>query len=131
MPLLPPGPGNTSSSGRAPPRALGAGLVDRIHARSGGNAFFVEELAAATTSGLDGQLPPNLRDTLYVEGAHRQVLAALLGVGGAQRRNEGLPLVGGADLIVQHAVQLLWRKDLDTVVGGRALRHGGWNEALG
>ena len=41
-----------------------AGLADRIHARSGGNAFFVEELAAATTSGLDGQLPPNLRDTL-------------------------------------------------------------------
>jgi predicted ATPase len=41
-----------------------AGLVDRIHARSGGNAFFVEELAAAAASGLDGELPPNLRDTL-------------------------------------------------------------------
>jgi DNA-binding CsgD family transcriptional regulator/tetratricopeptide (TPR) repeat protein len=38
-----------------------AELAERIHARSGGNAFFVEELAAATT---DGDLPPSLRDTL-------------------------------------------------------------------
>ena len=44
-------------------------LVDRIHARSGGNAFFVEELAAAARGapapgGLEGELPPSLRDTL-------------------------------------------------------------------
>jgi DNA-binding CsgD family transcriptional regulator len=38
------------------------GLVERIHARSGGNAFFVEELAAS--AGADGDLPPSLRDTL-------------------------------------------------------------------
>ena len=38
-----------------------AELAERIHARSGGNAFFVEELAAAAT---DGELPPSLRDTL-------------------------------------------------------------------
>jgi DNA-binding CsgD family transcriptional regulator len=37
-------------------------LVERIHARSGGNAFFVEELAAS--AGADGDLPPSLRDTL-------------------------------------------------------------------
>jgi predicted ATPase len=45
----------------APPAA---GLADRIHARSGGNAFFVEELAATATAGADGELPPSLRDTL-------------------------------------------------------------------
>jgi tetratricopeptide (TPR) repeat protein len=39
-----------------------AELVDRIHARSGGNAFFVEELAASADA--DGDLPPSLRDTL-------------------------------------------------------------------
>jgi predicted ATPase len=44
--------------------APAARLVERVHARSGGNAFFVEELAAAAASGLDGELPPNLRDTL-------------------------------------------------------------------
>jgi DNA-binding CsgD family transcriptional regulator/tetratricopeptide (TPR) repeat protein len=38
-----------------------ADLAERIHARSGGNAFFVEELAAAAA---DGDLPPSLRDTL-------------------------------------------------------------------
>jgi DNA-binding CsgD family transcriptional regulator len=38
-----------------------AELAERIHARSGGNAFFVEELAAAAA---DGELPPSLRDTL-------------------------------------------------------------------
>jgi DNA-binding CsgD family transcriptional regulator/tetratricopeptide (TPR) repeat protein len=38
-----------------------AELAERIHARSGGNAFFVEELAAACA---DGELPPSLRDTL-------------------------------------------------------------------
>jgi DNA-binding CsgD family transcriptional regulator len=51
--------------------APAARFVDRIHARSGGNAFFVEELAAAASArgapapgGLDGELPPSLRDTL-------------------------------------------------------------------
>jgi DNA-binding CsgD family transcriptional regulator len=43
----------------APPPAE---LVERIHARSGGNAFFVEELAA--TDAADGELSPSLRDTL-------------------------------------------------------------------
>ena len=43
----------------APPPAE---LVERIHARSGGNAFFVEELAA--TAAADGELSPSLRDTL-------------------------------------------------------------------
>jgi DNA-binding CsgD family transcriptional regulator/tetratricopeptide (TPR) repeat protein len=43
----------------APPAAE---LAERIHARSGGNAFFVEELAA--TAATDGELSPSLRDTL-------------------------------------------------------------------
>ena len=60
-----------------------AWFVERIHARSGGNAFFVEELAAAArgapaasargglassgpapSGGVNGELPPSLRDTL-------------------------------------------------------------------
>ncbi|HEX3213829.1 MAG TPA: AAA family ATPase, partial [Actinomycetota bacterium] len=40
-----------------------AELAERIHARSGGNAFFVEELAA-TAGGAERELPPSLRDTL-------------------------------------------------------------------
>jgi DNA-binding CsgD family transcriptional regulator/tetratricopeptide (TPR) repeat protein len=45
--------------------APAAELVERIHARSGGNAFFVEELAATAAGGrADGELPPSLRDTL-------------------------------------------------------------------
>ncbi len=40
-----------------------AELAGRIHARSGGNAFFVEELAA-TAGGAERELPPSLRDTL-------------------------------------------------------------------
>ena len=47
--------------GRAPEHSL----VERLHARSGGNALFAEELLAA---GLDGRgsLPPTLRDALMV-----------------------------------------------------------------
>ncbi|HEX3201219.1 MAG TPA: AAA family ATPase, partial [Actinomycetes bacterium] len=41
-----------------------AQLTERIHARSDGNAFFVEELAATAAAGADGELPPSLRDTL-------------------------------------------------------------------
>jgi DNA-binding CsgD family transcriptional regulator len=41
-----------------------AELTERIHARSGGNAFFVEELAATAAAEDDGELPPSLRDTL-------------------------------------------------------------------
>ena len=44
----------------APPPAE---LAERIHARSGGNAFFVEELAADRRPA-DGELSPSLRDTL-------------------------------------------------------------------
>jgi DNA-binding CsgD family transcriptional regulator len=48
----------TGIQGAPPP----AELVERIHARSGGNAFFVEELAA--TAATDGELSQSLRDTL-------------------------------------------------------------------
>ncbi len=45
-------------------RPLDASLIESIHARSGGNAFFAEELLAAV--GADGttELPPTLRDVL-------------------------------------------------------------------
>ena len=40
-------------------------VVDRIHARSGGNPFFTEQLLAAAADGLDDrELPPLLRDVL-------------------------------------------------------------------
>ena len=39
-------------------------VVDRIYARSEGNAFFAEELLAATLRGEEGELPPTLRDVL-------------------------------------------------------------------
>jgi DNA-binding CsgD family transcriptional regulator/tetratricopeptide (TPR) repeat protein len=45
---------------QAPDRAL----VDRLYARSEGNAFFTEELLAASADG--GELPPSLRDALLM-----------------------------------------------------------------
>jgi DNA-binding CsgD family transcriptional regulator len=49
---------------------LDAALVESIHARSGGNAFFAEELLVA--AGEDGrrELPPTLRDVLLARIAH-------------------------------------------------------------
>jgi predicted ATPase len=45
--------------------APAAAIVDRIHARSGGNPFFAEQLVAAAGDGLDDrELPPLLRDVL-------------------------------------------------------------------
>ncbi len=45
-------------------RDLDAGLLESIHARSGGNAFFAEELLAAAGDDGRAQLPSNLRDVL-------------------------------------------------------------------
>ncbi len=44
--------------------APAAGLVDEVFERAQGNPFYTEELVAASASGLGGQLPPTLRDTL-------------------------------------------------------------------
>ncbi len=43
---------------------LDGALIESIHARSGGNAFFAEELLVATGDAIDGELPPTLRDVL-------------------------------------------------------------------
>ncbi|HEY7132264.1 MAG TPA: AAA family ATPase, partial [Candidatus Limnocylindrales bacterium] len=43
---------------------LPASLVESIHARSGGNAFFAEELLAASGEDCETDLPPTLRDVL-------------------------------------------------------------------
>jgi tetratricopeptide (TPR) repeat protein len=64
-----------------------ARLTKRIHDRSGGNAFFVEELAATATAGADGKLPPSLRDTLLarielLSEPTQQVLRAVATAGG-------------------------------------------------
>ena len=51
----------------APP---GADLVERVHARTGGNPFFAEQLVAAADEGLDErELPPLLRDVLLARVA--------------------------------------------------------------
>ena len=70
-------------------RPVPAELADRIHARSGGNAFFVEELAAVAGRGgrADGELPPSLRDTLLARvellGEPAQQVLAVVAVAGA------------------------------------------------
>jgi DNA-binding CsgD family transcriptional regulator len=71
----------TGILGAPPP----AGLAERIHVRSGGNAFFVEELAAA--AGKDQELPRSLRDTLLARiellpEPTQQVLRAASAAGG-------------------------------------------------
>src|SRR2546423_7628802 len=50
-------------------REVDPALVDSIHGRSGGNAFFTEELLLA--AGTDGttELPPTLRDVLLARVA--------------------------------------------------------------
>jgi DNA-binding CsgD family transcriptional regulator len=66
-----------------------AELAERIHTRSGGNAFFVEELAAAAVTGAraDGELPPSLRDTLLARiellAEPTQQVLAVVAVAGA------------------------------------------------
>jgi DNA-binding CsgD family transcriptional regulator/tetratricopeptide (TPR) repeat protein len=76
-----------------------AELATRIHARSGGNAFFVEELAAAAASGSDGELAPSLRDTLMARiellGDPTQQVLAVAGAAGARVEHELLAGVAG------------------------------------
>jgi DNA-binding CsgD family transcriptional regulator/tetratricopeptide (TPR) repeat protein len=76
-----------------------AGLAKRIHARSGGNAFFVEELAA--TAAADGELPPSLRDTLLARiellGEPAQQVLAVAAAAGGRVEHELLSEVAAAD----------------------------------
>jgi DNA-binding CsgD family transcriptional regulator/tetratricopeptide (TPR) repeat protein len=80
----------------APPPA---GLAERIHARSGGNAFFVEELAA--TAAADGELPPSLRDTLLARiellGEPAQQVLAVAAAAGGRVEHELLAEVAAID----------------------------------
>jgi len=82
-----------------------AELAARIHARSGGNAFFVEELLA-TAAGADGELPPSLRDTLLARiellAEPTQQVLAVAAAAGARVEHELLAEVAGvpeADLL--------------------------------
>src|SRR5829696_2737863 len=82
-----------------------AELAARIHARSGGNAFFVEELLA-TAAGADGELPPSLRDTLLARiellAEPTQQVLAVVAAAGARVEHELLAEVAGvpeADLL--------------------------------
>ena len=63
-----------------------AALVDRIHARSGGNPYFVEELYRWERSGAAGQLPRTLTETLIAQVAAlsdaSQAMLGIVAVGG-------------------------------------------------
>ena len=50
-------------------RELDAGLIESIHARAGGNAFFAEELLAAAGEDGRSELPATLRDVLLARVA--------------------------------------------------------------
>jgi DNA-binding CsgD family transcriptional regulator/tetratricopeptide (TPR) repeat protein len=75
-----------------------AELAARIHARSGGNAFFVEELAASVP-GADGELPPSLRDTLLARiellGDPAQQVLRVAAAAGARVEHDLLAEVAG------------------------------------
>jgi len=82
-------------------------LTERIHARSDGNAFFVEELAATAAAGADGELPPSLRDTLLARiellAEPTQQVLGTVAVGAAAVADPLLAEVAGlpdADLLV-------------------------------
>ncbi|HLO36641.1 MAG TPA: AAA family ATPase, partial [Candidatus Deferrimicrobium sp.] len=51
-------------------RDLDAALVESIHVRSGGNAFFAEELLVAAEEDAGSELPRTLRDVLLARIAH-------------------------------------------------------------
>jgi DNA-binding CsgD family transcriptional regulator len=80
-----------------------AELAARIHARSGGNAFFVEELAAVADAGghADGELPPSLRDTLLARiellGEPTQQVLLVAAAAGARVGHDLLAEVAGMD----------------------------------
>ena len=82
-------------------RPVPAELAERIHARSGGNAFFVEELAAVAGRGgqADGELPRSLRDTLLARvdllGEPAQQVLAVAGAAGARVEHDLLAEVAG------------------------------------
>ena len=77
---------------------VAARLARRIHARSGGNAFFVEELAAAPT-GAGGELPPSLRDTVLARiellGEAAQQVLRVAAAAGARVDHDLLAEVAG------------------------------------
>ena len=73
----------TEIMGNPPPAAV----LERIHARSEGNPFFAEELAAAMSAERDpGRVPPSLRDIL---------LGRLAGLSSEARRVLGIVAVAG------------------------------------
>jgi DNA-binding CsgD family transcriptional regulator len=95
------------------------GLVARLHERSEGNAFFAEELIAASAEG-DGPLPSSLRDvlTLRLEALPDDARTVLCAAAAAGRRSghrllaavAGLPedaLLDGLRAAVAHHVLVL------------------------
>lgn len=76
-----------------------AGLVERIRSRSEGNAFFTEELLAATAT--DGPLPETLRDVLFARTSSltdaAQKLLQVASVAGGPVDAQLLQLVMDAD----------------------------------
>jgi tetratricopeptide (TPR) repeat protein len=87
--------------GAAPPAAM----VDRVFARSEGNAFFVEELVAAGMGAADVRIPPRLRDVIIgrFEALSEDAKDVLRVVAVAGRR-VGHPLVAVASGLPERAL---------------------------
>ena len=120
----------TEREGASPDPAV----AEEIYRRSGGNAFFAEELHHAADHG--GVLPPTLRDTLLARAAAlrppTQRVLKQLAVGGGRVAHELLAAVAGTDeaallasideAVTAHVIVI----DGD----GYAFRHAAFSEAI-
>lgn len=112
-------------------------LVDRVFARSQGNAFFIEELVASGATERDSELPESLREMLLTSldtlpSSTRQVLRAAAAAGRRVHHELLARVVPGEldlDDALRHAVN---RRILvpDTGSGSYAFRHALFAEAI-
>jgi DNA-binding CsgD family transcriptional regulator/tetratricopeptide (TPR) repeat protein len=111
-------------------------MVERVHARSEGNAFFVEELACCGSEGAG--LPASVRDLLLVRVEHlpeaTQQVLRLAAIGGTRVSHALLAAVVGADDDeLLHALRTAVGANVlvqDQDGGGYAFRHALLREAL-
>ncbi len=118
----------------APPRA---DLVDRIHARTQGNAFFVEELIASGATARDSELPTSLREVLLasVDTLTADSRAVLRAAAAAGRRvqHELLAQVMDENLDLDAALRHITNRRIlepDVETGTYAFRHALFAEAV-
>ena len=120
----------TSILGAVPP----PDAVARIHQRSDGNPFFVEELLMAGQDDGTARLPPTLREILLARIAalpeNAQAIVGVAAVGGRQVDHELLLRVAGTDeaeiveaLRIAFASQILVADEVVDTGDGYAFRH--------